>query len=318
VTQELANATSEAVREADAAEGLDRAETDAGALPLLRDGSDRGPASKPSAGGKLEEKPMTFWEHLDELRKRLIRSVLAFIVGCVAAWELREEILAFLVKPFAESWTAQGLTGAPTLHFDAPGAAFTAYVRMSMLGGLALAAPVIFYQLWSFIAPGLYAKEKRFVIPFVLLSSVLFVGGGLFGWKAAFPITFDYFLSMSGAVGSQHLTITPTVMIGQYLDFVSQMLLAFGLIFELPLVLLFLSIAGLINYLHLIKFGRWFVLVAFVVAAIATPPDVTSQLVMAIPMLVLYVVSIGLAFLFGKSPTDAQREAFKNRKKSKD
>lgn len=281
--------------------------------PLLQEREDhpspRAPAATP------DEKPMTFWEHLDELRKRLIRSVLAFVVGCVVAWEFREDILAFLVKPYAESWVAQGLSGAPSLHFDAPGAAFVAYVKLSMLGGLALATPVIFYQLWSFIAPGLYAKEKRFVIPFVLFSSILFVGGGLFGWKTAFPITFDYFLSMSGAVGSQHLTITPTVMMGQYLDFVSQMLLAFGIVFELPLVLLFLSVAGIVNYLDLIKFGRWFILVAFIVAAVATPPDVTSQLLMAIPMCVLYFLSIGLAYLFGKPPTDAQREAFKNRKK---
>jgi sec-independent protein translocase protein TatC len=314
VTAELTDAAGETTDEPGAAH-LARAAAEA--APLLHDGRDRPPPPAPSARAGLDEKPMTFWEHLDELRKRLIRSVLAFLVGCLVAWEIREEILAFLVKPFAESWTAQKLAGAPTLHFDAPGAAFTAYVKLAMLGGVALAAPVIFYQLWSFIAPGLYAKEKRFVIPFVLFSSVLFVGGGLFGWKTAFPITFDYFLSMSGTVGSEHLTITPTVMMAQYLDFVTQMLLAFGIIFELPLVLLFLSIAGIVNYLDLIKFGRWFILVAFIVAAFATPPDVTSQLLMAIPMCLLYALSIGLAFVFGKAPTEAQREAFKNRKKAK-
>lgn len=315
MTSELTGPTTEANEEVTAALASDSAPADAPALP--RDGDARQPSPPLSASAKLDEKPMTFWEHLDELRKRLIRSVLAFLAGCLAAWELREEILAFLVKPYADSWAAQGLPGAPTLHFDAPGAAFTAYVRLAMLGGLALAAPVIFYQLWSFIAPGLYAKEKRYVIPFVLSSSVLFVGGGLFGWKTAFPITFDYFLSMSGAVGSEHLTITPTVMMAQYLDFVTQMLLAFGIIFELPLVLLFLSIAGIVNYLHLIKFGRWFILVAFIVAAFATPPDVTSQLLMAIPMCLLYALSIGLAFVFGKAPTEAQREAFKNHKRAK-
>lgn len=261
-----------------------------------------------------ESEPMTFWEHLDELRKRVVWSVISFFVACFAAWEVREPMLAFLVKPFSDSWKAQGIPGNPSLHFGAPGAAFVAYIKLTMIGGVALAAPMIFYQLWSFVAPGLYAREKKFVIPFVLLSTLLFVGGGYFGWRAAFPITFDYFLSMSGTVG-ETITITPTVMMGEYLDFVAQMLLAFGIIFEIPLFILFLSIAGIVNYLHLIRFGRWFVLVAFIVAAIVTPPDATSQIIMAVPMCVLYGVSIGLAFVFGKPPTEAQREAFRNRKK---
>jgi sec-independent protein translocase protein TatC len=184
-----------------------------------------------------------------------------------------------------------------------------------MIVGVGMASPIIFYQLWSFVAPGLYAKEKKFVIPFVLSSSLLFVGGGLFGYKTAFPIMFNYFLGLSGSIGN--LSITPTVMMSQYIDFVSQLLLAFGLIFEIPLFILFMSLAGIVNYLQLITFGRWFVLAAFVVAAIITPPDATSQLLMALPMCLLYVVSIGLAFLFGKKPTEAQREAFRNRKKKK-
>jgi sec-independent protein translocase protein TatC len=119
---------------------------------------------------------------------------------------------------------------------------------------------------------------------------------------------------MSGAVGEE-IVITPTIMMGEYIDFCAQMLLAFGIIFEIPLFILFLSIAGIVNYLQLIRFGRWFVLVAFVAAAIFTPPDATSQIIMAVPMCLLYAVSIGLAFLFGKPPTEAQREAFRNRKK---
>jgi sec-independent protein translocase protein TatC len=262
----------------------------------------------------IEDKPMTFWEHLDELRKRVVYAVIAFFVACIASWELRERMLALLVKPFSEAWRAQNIPGNPSLHFGAPGAAFVAYLKLTMIGGAALAAPILFYQLWSFVAPGLYAREKRFVIPFVLLSSLLFVGGGYFGWRAAFPITFDYFLSMSGTVGDQ-ITITPTIMMGEYLDFCAQMLLAFGVIFEIPLFVLFLSIAGIVNYLQLIRFGRWFVLVAFIAAAIFTPPDATSQIIMAVPMCLLYGISIGLAFIFGKPPTEAQREAFRNRKK---
>ena len=263
-------------------------------------------------------KPMTFWEHLDELRKRLIWSVLAFFAGCFAGWGVHEELLSILTKPFIRAWTEQHLPGSPNLNFSAPGAAFTGYFRLSMIGGAAMAAPFIFYQVWSFIAPGLYSKEKRYVIPFVTLSTILFVGGGYFGWRVAFPISFNYFLGLSGKVGTEGLTITPTIMMGEYIDFCSQMLLGFGLVFELPMLLLFLSIAGIINYLDLIKYGRYFVLVAFITAAVLTPPDVPDQLAMAIPMCLLYVVSIGLVFLFGRKPTVEQKKAFWDaRKKDK-
>lgn len=263
-------------------------------------------------------KPMTFWEHLDELRKRLIWSVIAFFGGCFAGWGVHEELLAVLTKPFIQAWTEQHLPGSPNLNFSAPGAAFTGYFRLSMIGGAAMAAPFIFYQVWSFIAPGLYSKEKRYVIPFVTLSTILFVGGGYFGWRVAFPISFNYFLGLSGKVGTEGLMITPTIMMGEYIDFCSQMLLGFGLVFELPMLLLFLSIAGIINYLDLIKYGRYFVLVAFITAAILTPPDVPDQLAMAIPMCLLYVVSIGLVFLFGRKPTVEQKKAFWDaRKKAK-
>jgi len=260
-------------------------------------------------------KPMSFWEHLDELRRRLIYSMIALFVACFLAWGVREPMLAFLVKPFADAWTEQHLAGTATLHFDAPGAAFIAYFRLSMVGGIGIASPFLFYQLWSFIAPGLYAREKRVVIPFVLLSTMLFVGGGYFGWRAAFPISFNYFLSLSGSVGAQGVAITPTVMMSQYIDFCVQMLLGFGLIFELPMILLFLSIVGVVNHLHLIRFGRYFILVAFIFAAVFTPPDVPDQLAMAIPLCLLYGISIGLVYIFGKPPTEAQKEAFRQRKK---
>ncbi|MEO5726888.1 MAG: twin-arginine translocase subunit TatC [Byssovorax sp.] len=276
------------------------------------------PAGEDPADDGEGGKPMTFWEHLDELRKRLTWSVLAFFGGCFAAWGVHEELLSILTKPFIHAWSEQHLQGAPNLNFSAPGAAFTGYFRISMIGGAAMAAPFIFYQVWSFIAPGLYAKEKRYIIPFVVLSTLLFVGGGYFGWRVAFPISFNYFLGLSGPVGSDGLTITPTIMMGEYIDFCAQMLLGFGLVFEMPMLLLFLGIAGIINYLDLIKYSRYFVLVAFFVAAVLTPPDVPDQLAMAIPMCILYVVSIGLVFLFGRKPTEEQKKAFwASRKKDK-
>jgi len=155
------------------------------------------------------------------------------------------------------------------------------------------------------------------------MSTFLFVGGGLFGWRVAFPFTFSYFLELSGEAKLQGVDLHPTVMIGQYLDFVSQMLLGFGIVFEVPVLLLCLSITGLINYLQLIAFWRWFVLLAFIVGAIVTPPDVMSQLAMSVPLCFLYFLSIGLAYFFGKRPSKeeiarhkAEKAAEKARRKA--
>jgi sec-independent protein translocase protein TatC len=248
------------------------------------------------------DKPMTFWEHLDELRNRLRVAILAYVVGSSVAWYGREWVLGWLVIPFQRAWVEQKLPGTPQLHFAAPSDAFMAYVKQSLIAGLVVAGPVIFWELWAFVAPGLYAKEKKSATAFMLLSTLLFAGGGLFGWRVAFPVAFNYFLSLSGNLGNYGVAITPTVMMTDYLDFVGQLLLAFGVIFELPLLILFLSIAGIVNYKQLWKFGRWFILIAFTVGAVLTPPDVTSQLIMSIPLCVLYFASIGLAYIFGKRP----------------
>jgi sec-independent protein translocase protein TatC len=266
-----------------------------------------------------EDRPMTFWEHLDELRKRITYSVIALVAAVFVGWEVRYPVLDALTKPFIDAWKEQKIKGDPNLNFSAPGAGFAANLQVSIIIGLALAAPVIFYQLWAFVAPGLYSREKKFVIPFVSLSTLLFVGGGYFGWLAAFPIAFNYFLGFSGSLGTHGLQIQPTIMLDNYLDFVIQMLLAFGIIFELPLFILFLSIAGIVNYLTLIKFGRWFILLAVLLAGVLTPPDVTSQLIMAVPLITLYFVSIGLAAVFGKKPTEEQKKAFwESRRKKKE
>ena len=271
------------------------------------------PDAPPPPKKQTDDRSLSFWEHLDELRARLIRGVVAYVAGVTVVWTFRDPILAWLWKPFADSWREQKIQGDPALHFAAPSDIFAAYLKLSMIGGLLVAAPFIFWQLWMFIAPGLYAKEKKFVLPFVVSSSVLFVGGGLFGWRVAFPITFGYFLELAGSATGAGIQMQPVVMIPEYLDFVGQMLLAFGLVFELPLLILFLSMAGIVNWLQLWNFGRWFILVAFTVGAIVTPPDTTSQLVMSIPLCLLYFVSIGLAWMFGKRPSPEEIAAHRAR-----
>lgn len=253
----------------------------------------------PEEAGPEDDKPMTFWEHLDELRKRVVRAMGALLVGAIVAWVFRVEVLAAICKPFQESWVGEHIAGDPSLHFATPGGVLTAYVKLSLIAGACIAAPVIFYQLWSFVAPGLYAREKRYVIPFVLFSTLLFVGGGWFGYVAAFPFTFGYFFSLAGDVGGV-IAIKPTVMMEEYIDFVVQMFLGFGLVFELPILLTFLGMIGVINHKKLIRFARYYVFIAFFVAAVLTPPDWTSQIVMAVPAIGLYFISIGLVYIFQK------------------
>jgi sec-independent protein translocase protein TatC len=239
---------------------------------------------------------MTFWEHLEELRSRLIKCIVAVAIGVAVAWLYKQPLLAWLTRPFVLAWQSDQLGAKATLHFGSPAALFMAYVKLSFIGGCVFALPVVLYQLWSFIAPGLYSREKRLAIPFVVSSCGLFAAGGWFGWRVAFPVAFRYLLGFSGQVSDSALSLTPTVMIDDYLSFVGRMLIAFGLVFELPIVVFFLTVAGLINHHHLIRYARHFIVVAFLVAAIVTPPDVVSQLLLAIPLCVLYAVSIAVAW----------------------
>jgi sec-independent protein translocase protein TatC len=249
-----------------------------------------------------EELQMTFWEHLEELRGRILKALLAFVVGGITAWYFREYVLIWITTPFVTAW-AQSIPDQPAaLHFPAPASLFVAYIRLSMIAGFIFALPVIFYQIWSFVAPGLYARERRYALPFVVSSMGLFLSGGYFGWRVAFPVAFKYLLDFSGAVRSKSVSIQvePTVMIGDYIDFIARMLLAFGTVFELPVLVFFLSVAGVINHTHLIKFARYFIVLAFFISAIITPPDVMSQFLLALPLCALYLISIGIAWLIGR------------------
>jgi sec-independent protein translocase protein TatC len=257
---------------------------------------------KTKKGKEPAEATMTFWEHLEELRSRLIKMILAFLVGAVVAWIYREKLLVWLTQPFVRAWN-EGDFGKAALHFPAPASLFIAYIKLALLGGFVLALPIMLYQLWAFIAPGLYSREKRFAIPFVASSCGLFAGGGYFGWKVAFPVAFQYLLGFGGPIAGTTLEVKPTVMIGDYIEFVMRMLMAFGVVFELPVLVFFLSAAKIINYKHMIRFSRYFVVIAFVVGAIITPPDPMSQFLLAVPLCLLYVVSIGIAYIVGDRPT---------------
>ena len=256
-----------------------------------------------------EQHTMSFWEHLEELRSRLLRAIIAFLIGVVVCWIYREKLLVWLTKPFIDAWNKGKIEGSAALHFPAPASLFVAYIKIAMVGGLVLSLPVLLYQVWAFVAPGLYQKEKRLALPFVFSSCALFAGGGYFGWRVAFPVAFQYLLGFSGPIGATGFEVKPTVMVGDYIEFVSRMLIAFGAVFELPVLIFFLSVAGIVTHKHLLKFFRYFVVVAFIVAAVISPPDVTSQFLLAVPLIMLYAISIGIAWLVDKRRARAERAA---------
>jgi sec-independent protein translocase protein TatC len=253
-----------------------------------------------SKNDDIEDEGMSFWEHLEELRNRLVKMILSAMVGAGGAWLIREKILLWLVGPFRDAWKDLKLTTPPQLNFPDPAGLFIAYLKLSLIGGIVFSLPLIFYQLWSFVAPGLYSREKRYAIPFMLSSTLLFVSGAYFGMTFAFPVAFRYLLSFAGTI--EGFEVNPVIMVDSYISFIAQMLLAFGAVFELPVVVFFLSVAGIVNYKQLIQFFRYFVIIAFLIAAVLTPPDLLSQFMLAVPLCLLYGFSIGIAYLFGKRP----------------
>ncbi len=421
---------------------------------------------------------MSFLEHLEELRSRLITCAFALIGGMIICWFFRDQILKFLLSPLYDAWRqVDGLDEPPPLNFTSMVEPFTAYLKLSAIGGLFVGAPVILYQLWKFIAPGLYPKEKRMALPFVFASTLLFVGGSMMAYSTVFPMGFRFFLEFAAgqemtqaeaeiAVGEEETAdfseappdsplyfdtdpdagervllppkeaerenpdlknekknpaglaarpkngppqedrpswfvslmnfffsedcgnlavegsedrrgavftiawprarcgalpesirvrrdgeliypvwqpvssspsetgdvqqfvatdfppsngiysyvvkvpknpkahrLMPMLTIQEYLSLAIRMILAFGLVFELPILISFLSIAGIVNYRQLIHFFRYFIVLAFVASAVLTPPDAVSQLLLAVPLLLLYAVSIMVAYLFGEKPT---------------
>lgn len=263
---------------------------------------------EPEGDDPTDDVPMTIWEHLRELRTRLIRSLLAMIPTSMIAWEYKEQLLSFLVAPLTQAWRSLGL-GEPTLHFANPVDPFIAYMQIAFVVGFIGASPYIFYQVWMFIAPGLYAREKRYALPFVLASTIFFAGGAFFGYAVVFPLGFETLLSLGGMLPTGDLRVQPTIMITEYLGFATRMLLAFGVVFEVPVVISFLALAGVVNWKQLIGFGRWWVLIASIIAAVLTPPDVGSQLMMLVPLVVLYYAAVLVAFFIGPKPDGDDDEA---------
>ena len=237
---------------------------------------------------RVEQFRMPLMEHLRELRTRLIYALIALGVACIGAFALAQPIWDILVAPMNEALLT---TGRGHMAITDPLEGFVTYLKVAGLAGALLASPVVFYQLWRFVAPGLYPKEQRFVIPLVAASTVLFATGAAFGYFVIFRYAFPFFLTVTSE------DVQAVLSISAYLGVATKLLLAFGVSFQLPVVVFFLAHGGLIDHLDMIHFFKYSVVGIFVVAALLTPPDVLSQMLMAGPLLVLYGFGIGIAWL---------------------
>jgi sec-independent protein translocase protein TatC len=253
-------------------------------------------APEPAADLPERDVRMSIWEHLEELRRRLIKAAAGVVVTTVVAWCFRVELLAWLVIPYQRTWFVK-FAKPLVLQTLAPADAFLGYLELSLTAGVVGSAPVIFYQLWSFISPGLYKKEKRLIVPFVFFSTTLFLSGVAFAYYVAFPFTFNYFLSLLGDV-RPGVELTQIVTLEFFLDFATRFLLSFGAVFELPLFIAFLVLANIVTPRQLLKFGRWATVLAFALGAVVTPgPEVTSQIAVSGALIGLYFLSIPIAYL---------------------
>lgn len=219
----------------------------------------------------------------------MIISVIAVAMGFLVSYFFSKQLFEILMKPLIVS-----LPPKSTLIFTSLPEAFFTYLKVSLLAGVFLASPIVLYEIWAFISPGLYSHEKKYVVPFVIFSSVFFIGGALFGYFVVFPFGFKFFLGFA----TDYIRPMPTIK--EYFGFCAKLLFAFGVIFELPLFVLFLSKIGIVNDRMLRKQRKYAILIVFIVSAILTPPDAMTQLMMAGPLLALYEISIWVAKIFGR------------------
>jgi sec-independent protein translocase protein TatC len=230
---------------------------------------------------------MSFMEHLGELRTRIVRGLIALLVGLVITFPLSQRIVDYLARPIQ--------TTGNTLVFLAVTEAFWVQMKVALIAGLFLASPAILWQVWAFVAPGLYQHEKKYAVPFVIIGSLMFVAGGAFSLFVVTPYAINFLLSFARP------GLQPMISIGSYIDFLLKFTLAFGLVFELPIGITLAARLGLVTPKTLARNRKYAILGSFVTAAILTPtPDAFNQVLMAGPLIILYEVGIVSARLFGR------------------
>jgi sec-independent protein translocase protein TatC len=262
------------------------------------------------AEGPEGDQPMSFFDHLAELRKRIGRAFAALLLGAVICYATIDHITAFMWIPFGEAWESAGMEGQPTLLNLAALDVILTDIWVALFAGLFLAAPVVFYQLWMFIAPGLYAQEKRLVVPFVATSAVMFVAGAAFCYYVVLPIATEFFLTYGQRknIGMGDVVVKTAYTYADYASYVMKMMFGFGVMFEMPLAVFFLSKAGIITYVTLLRHWKIAILVITIASAVLTPPDPVTIWLMGIPMTALYFISVVVSYVVTKPQVIAMRK----------
>jgi sec-independent protein translocase protein TatC len=254
------------------------------------------PAQKP---GLEEMIGMSFLQHLDELRRRIIYSSLYVVAGLGVCWGFHERIFAIMQKPIMSALASHRLD--QKLVYLNPTDPFNMYLKISFLAGIFVASPFVLYQVWAFIAPGLYRNERHYVLPFMFSTVGLFLAGGYFGYKMVYPTALDFLIAFSGQ-------FTPMITISEYTNLFLTIIGGLGIVFEMPILVFFLALMGVLSAGWMWRNFRYSILVIFIIAAIITPTtDIMNMCIFAAPMIVLYLASIGVAWFV--HPTQRKKRA---------
>jgi len=245
----------------------------------------------------VDDAALPITDHLAELRSRLAWTLGALALGAAVSFNQAERIFGFLVEPVIAA-----LPEGSKLQAIKPTEIFFTYLKCALLAGFLLSLPVFFYQVWRFVAPGLYPKEKRAVVPFVFFSTLLFSGGAIFGYTMVFPVVFGFFTSFDSNFAESAWTMQ------EVFSLTTRLFLAFGVAFELPIVVFFLSLTGVLSARQLLRGTPYAVLIMFVVGAMLTPPDFVSQIMLAVPMIILYLLGVAVAWIFGPAQKTPEPE----------
>lgn len=232
---------------------------------------------------------MPITEHLEELRRRILKCLAAIGVGFALSYSFASRIFDLLTWPLV-----QAMPEGSTLIYTSLQEAFVTYLKVSFFAGLFLAAPVVFYQAWKFVMPGLYPNERRYVLPFMAAAILFFLLGASFAFFVAFPFGFRFFLSFS----TDHIRALPSMK--EYLSLCMSLIIAFGVTFELPVVMFFLARMGVVTHRTLTKNRKYAILIIAIAAAVLTPPDVLSMALLGVPLYALFELSVAVTYLFGK------------------
>lgn len=284
------------------------AEPDPASAPAVQDSGDGGGGgdddddAEEDEDDEEESRPaQSIFDHFRELRTRLIRIAFAIVAGFGICWFFHTELADIVYKPLIDA-LPEGADKASAIIFTGVAEGFLTHMKLAIVAGIFVMSPVIFYQIWAFIAPGLYSEEKRFILPVAVSSALCFIAGGLFCYFVVFPNAFRFFMTYSDGP----FQAMPSMK--EYFGFTMQLMIAFGLIFEMPLFCFFLAKMGIVKASAMRRFRRYFIVIAFIIGAFLTPPDPLSQFLMVGPLLILYELSILIAAAAGKKEEPAEED----------